>query len=729
MLAKSPEQILREVFGYESFRTHQKEIIDAVLQKQDALAIMPTGGGKSLCYQIPAILFPGLTVVVSPLISLMKDQVMQLTEFGVAACVLNSSLSQSEYQANVQRVKNGEVNLLYVAPETLLQSRIQQLLQQIELDCLTVDEAPCISEWGHDFRPEYRQIAALRARFPRTACLALTATATPRVQQDIAASLQMQTARKFVASFDRENLFLQVARKGDTLQQLLEFLQNHRSDNGIIYCFSRDQVDELAATLQDHDFSALPYHAGMEGQARTETQEKFLRDQVQIIVATVAFGMGINKSNVRFVVHYDLPKNIESYYQEIGRAGRDGLPAHCLLFFGYGDVRKIRYFFKEKTPAEQQIAESQLQALISYAEFTGCRRKPVLTYFGQEYSSENCNMCDRCTSGDDDVQDLTIPAQKFISCVIRTREMFGAAHIVDVLRGSKNRKIKRFGHDRLSTYDIGAELTKKQWMFLANQLISHSFLLRDAEHGNLRVAPKAKSLLAGQERFESAMIDDQEKFSPTKRIIDMGNYDRDLFEKLRALRRKLAETANVPPFVIFSDKSLVDMAANFPQSQENFLMMHGVGKAKFEKYGLAFIEAIHRYCLSRDIREKPLALRQVKAEKRRKKPRKFTLIGEAFNRGMTVEQIAEQEHIKTQTVIQHLYDYLDDGGTIRPYNFDKDYPELATFREEIAAAFKRHGAERLTPVYEALHGKVDWELLRVFKLQQLIDAHAGRARR
>ncbi len=721
-MSDTPQSVLQEIFGYQTFRRHQSDIIKMVLQKKDVLVIMPTGGGKSLCYQIPALLFPGLTVVVSPLISLMKDQVMQLRQLGVAACVLNSSLTAQKYYSNVQQVKNGAVKLLYVAPETLLQPKTQQILQQVQVDCLTVDEAHCISEWGHDFRPEYRQIVVLRNQFPRAVWMALTATATPRVQQDIWDSLKFQDGKKFVASFDRENLFLQLINKSDTLHQTLDFLQNHRQDSGIIYCFSRNQVDELAATLQDHNFSALPYHAGMESETRAATQEKFLRDEVQVIVATVAFGMGINKSNVRFVIHYDLPKNIESYYQEIGRAGRDGLPAECLLFFGYGDVRKIRHFFKEKSEKERQIAETQLQALIGYAEFTGCRRKPVLAYFGQTAVQENCDTCDNCTSAEKNVQDATIPAQKFLSCVKRTGEMFGAGHIADVLRGSKNAKIRRFSHERLSTYDIGAELTRKQWVFLANQLVSQGFLQGDEEVGSLRLTTAAGPLLLGERPFLTQMIEDREKTSTGKRKIDFGDYDRDLFEKLRDLRRKLAEQVNVPPFAVFSDKSLVDMAASFPQSQESFLIMHGVGRVKNEKYGTIVLDVIRKYCLSRGIRPKPLAQRHLRSERGKKRPPKFLRVGAVFNRGLTIEQIAANEQIKTVTVVQHLLDFAAAGEALRPYDFSKDYPELTQYKTAIAAAFARHGDFRLTTVFNELSGEVSWELLKVFLLQQHHDA-------
>ena len=380
----TPASILKETFGYDTFRPHQREVIENVLARHDTLAIMPTGGGKSLCYQIPALLFDGLTVVVSPLISLMKDQVEQLRAFGVPALFLNSSLGVQEYQENMGYVKHGEVKLLYVAPETLLTPRILALLDSVQVDCLTIDEAHCISEWGHDFRPEYRQLVAVRQRFPNAVCLALTATATERVRKDIRTTLKFSTSNEFIASFNRENLYIEVVRKRDPIAQTIHILEKHKDQSGIIYCFSRRQVDELAAYLAAQGYSIRPYHAGLEDFERKQNQEAFIRDDAQIIVATIAFGMGINKPNVRFVIHFDLPKSIESYYQEIGRAGRDGLPAHCTLLFNYSDVAKINYFIDQKEGDEKRVAIGHLDAIVRYAEDElTCRRRPLLNYFGE----------------------------------------------------------------------------------------------------------------------------------------------------------------------------------------------------------------------------------------------------------------------------------------------------------------------------------------------------------
>ncbi len=434
----TPASILKETFGYDTFRPLQREVIENVLARRDTLAIMPTGGGKSLCYQIPALLFEGLTVVVSPLISLMKDQVEQLRAFGVPALFLNSSLAPQEYQENMDYIRRGEVKLLYVAPESLLTPRILSLLDSIQVDCLTIDEAHCISEWGHDFRPEYRQLVAVRQRFPKAVCLALTATATERVRQDIRTTLKFASSNEFIASFNRENLYIEVVRKRDPIEQTIQILEKHKDQSGIIYCFSRRQVDELAAYLAAQEYSVRPYHAGLEDAERKANQETFIRDDAQIIVATIAFGMGINKPNVRFIIHFDLPKSIESYYQEIGRAGRDGLPAHCTLLFNYSDVAKINYFIDQKEGNEKQVAIGHLDAIVRYAEDElTCRRKPLLNYFGESYEAQSCSNCDNCTSAPTELTDITIYAQKFLSCVKRADERFGAGHITDILLGSR----------------------------------------------------------------------------------------------------------------------------------------------------------------------------------------------------------------------------------------------------------------------------------------------------
>jgi ATP-dependent DNA helicase RecQ len=587
--------ILGDVFGYDEFRSLQREIIGNVLKKRDTLVIMPTGGGKSLCYQIPALIFKGLTVVVSPLISLMKDQVEQLTELGVPAVFLNSSLSNEEYSRNVVRVKKNGVKLLYLAPEALLTPGMLSMLSSLQVDCLAIDEAHCISEWGHDFRPEYRQLVGVRSRFPAATCIALTATATPRVQEDIKSNLKFDASNEFIASFNRENLFIQVTPKNKPVLQTIEFLKNYPDQSGIIYCFSRRQVDDLYETLKSRGYSVRPYHAGLSDTERTRNQELFIRDDVQIIVATIAFGMGINKPNVRFVIHFDLPKNIETYYQEIGRAGRDGLRAHCLLLFSYADIQKIQYFINQKDDHEQRVANIHLNSMLQFAETVGCRRIPLLTYFGEDYSTEKCDMCDNCLAGERKLVDITVPAQKFLSCVKRTDEIFGANHIIDVLRASQSKKVLKFGHTTLSTYGVGKEYSRKQWFHLARQFIQKGLMVQDTKYGSLKLTEKAYDVFKGEPVLG---ILEEERIHDRKGKGKKYEYEHDnvLFEKLRKKRKELADKAGIPPYVIFPDKTLIEMAAHFPRSEESLLCVHGVGAVKYQKYGAIFIDIIDEYC-------------------------------------------------------------------------------------------------------------------------------------
>ena len=607
--------ILKNVFGYDSFWPLQEEVIGHILEKNDALIVMPTGGGKSLCYQIPGLIFDGLTIVVSPLISLMKDQVDQLRECGVPAIFLNSSLDMDEYRRQVTLLKSNTVKLLYVAPETLSLPNTLALLKSLKVVCIAVDEAHCISEWGHDFRPEYRQLAEIRAAFPTAVCTALTATATPRVREDIRKSLKIAANHEFVGSFDRPNLFLEVASKTAPLEQTLDFLERYRDESGIIYCATRQQTDDLYAVLHGKGSSVRPYHAGLSDAERTKNQNLFSRDDVQIIVATVAFGMGINKSNVRFVVHYDLPKSIDSYYQEIGRAGRDGLPAHCLLLFGYGDIRKVKYFIDQKTGQEQRVANILLSTLVGFAETDQCRRIPLLNYFGEIRGETNCGMCDNCRTEKKGLVDITIPAQMFLSCVKRTNESFGAGHIIEVLRGSNSQKILKFGHEKLSTYGIGTTHTAKQWLHLSRQFIQKGLLAHEYEHGTLQLTPKAWEVLRGK---ETVMGKPEEAKKQTGGTInrskgELDSHDAALFEILRKKRKEIADQANLPPFAIFHDRTLKEMAMYFPQNLDSLSRIYGIGSVKREKYGDLFIEIIRQYRAVHQITEKIKSPEQITA--------------------------------------------------------------------------------------------------------------------
>lgn len=591
------ESLLHSVFGYSAFRLDQKAIIDSVLAKQDTLVIMPTGGGKSLCYQIPALLFDGLTVVVSPLISLMQDQVSQLTQLGVPAVCLNSSLDLMQYEENVADVRSGKIKLLYVAPETLFLPRIQSLLKQVRVDCLTIDEAHCISDWGHDFRPEYRKLVEVREKFPDAVTIALTATATHQVRADIKRQLMIPDSHEFVSSFDRKNLLLNVQPKSNPDSQVLQILRDHPDQSGIIYCFSKAQVDELSTMLASRGFSVKPYHAGLNDTVRAKNQQLFIRDDVQIIVATIAFGMGINKPNVRFVIHYDLPKNIESYYQEIGRAGRDGLKADTYLLYSHGDSQKIKFFISQKEATEKRVALQQLATLVSYAESDVCRRYNLLQYFGED-AADQCGACDVCLNPPKDKVDLTVPAQKFMSCVKRTGEKFGSVHIVDILRGAKSQKIVANGHDRVSTYGIGKELSKPAWQSLGRQLVQQGLLRQDPEFGSLALTAQAVPVLRGEVQFWGNVLetaaDTGRSSGSSKRELD-ADVDKELFEILRKKRKDLADEQNLAPYMIFSDKSLMEMCIHLPQNREAFLDIHGVGEAKWQRYGEQFLYLIKSY--------------------------------------------------------------------------------------------------------------------------------------
>jgi len=721
----TPAIVLKTTFGYDEFRPLQESVIANILAGRDTLAIMPTGGGKSLCYQIPALLQKGLTVVVSPLIALMKDQVDQLRAVGAPALFLNSTLSPEVYYENMQAVRSGEVKLLFVAPETLLTPRIFSLLDSLEVSLITIDEAHCISEWGHDFRPEYRQLVDVRRRYPKAVCLALTATATPRVRSDIKSTLGFAAADEFVASFDRANLYIEVQPKEDAERQALRLLERYKDQSGIIYCFSRKQVDELAESLQRRGVAVRPYHAGLDDDTRRRNQEAFLRDDAQVMVATIAFGMGINKPNVRFILHYDLPKSIEGYYQEIGRAGRDGLPAHCLLLYSYGDVAKQRYFIDQKQGDERRAAQQQLDAITRYAEdWLSCRRKPLLAYFGESYTAAKCGSCDNCTARPPEFADLTLPAQKFLSCVIRAGERFGAGHIVDILRGSKNERLLRLEHDKLTTYAIGQELSEKQWQALGRQLIQMGYLAQDGEFRTLSLTPMAREALRKRTPIrglplESAAREREKTEKPAEPALEINNA---LLAQLRALRKRLADEASVPPYVIFSDRSLQEMAAYLPQSEASLLQINGVGQVKLQRYGAIFLELIQGFAQAHKLPEKPKAGREGGAPERDKSDsgRRYMQVGEAYQAGESIAALMERYGVALGTILDHLARYQSAG---QPLRRGDDLLALVTVAPDVQArafeAFDALGALALKPVFERLAGRVDYEDLKILRLLYL----------
>ncbi|NGP75373.1 DNA helicase RecQ [Balneolaceae bacterium YR4-1] len=717
-MIKEAKKKLNDVFGYETFRPLQEEVIEQVLNKKDALVIMPTGGGKSLCYQIPAIIFDGLTIVVSPLISLMKDQVEQLHQFDIPAVYLNSSLTPEEYQANIEKLKKGSVDMLYLAPETLLMPKTRELLSGLDIDCFTIDEAHCISEWGHDFRPEYRQLVEVRKDFPDAACLALTATATPRVREDIKQTLGMKDSETYLASFDRKNLFLKVADKDGPTDQVLDFLYTRKKQSGIIYCFSRRQVDELYVDLKKEGHSVKPYHAGLSETVRNRNQEAFIRDDVNIIVATIAFGMGINKPDVRFVVHYDMPKNIESYYQQIGRAGRDGLRADCLLLFSYSDTQKIRYFINQKEDEEKKIAEQHLKSLLKFLEATECRRKPLLNYFGEEYEKDECGMCDNCLSLDAEVEDLTVQAQKYLSCIVRTDETYGANYIADVLRGSKSKKVLENDHNELSTYGIGMEWSKDQWVQLSRLLLRQDYLEKDQKYGSLKLKEQARNVLNGHENVFGTL--DRTAATVNGKAVDRtssdveNKYDEKLFEQLREKRKELADQKGIPPYTIFPDTTLMEMSYYFPQNEEHMMQIYGVGSAKLKRYGDIFGKIIKEYTDENEIEERVKTLKK-KAKKSSSK-KKHVQIAEAFNEGQSIEHLAEQYGVKDVTIIKHLKTYLEEGNSLRTEGIAEASELSVRKRDEVMESMDRRGPELLRVIYNDMDKEVGYSELRILQL-------------
>ncbi len=714
-LPPAARQLLKSVFGYDSFWPRQEEIVANVLQRRDTLVIMPTGGGKSLCYQLPALIFDGLTVVVSPLIALMQDQVDGLREMGAPAIFLNSTLAYPDYIAAMHRVRAGEVRLLYLAPETLLRPETLLLLDQSRVTALVIDEAHCISEWGHDFRTEYRHLLPVRRRYPAAVCVALTATATPRVQQDIKQILGFTAANSFVASFDRPNLHLGVHLRSEGLKQTVDFLEAHRGQPGIIYCSTRGQVDELAAALQAQGWPALPYHAGMEDAARKEHQNRFIRGDDVVMVATIAFGMGIDKPNVRFVLHYNLPQSLENYYQEVGRAGRDGERADCLLLFSQADVQTIHHFIDEGAASERRGRIARLQDLVNYVQTAACRRQPLLRYFGEDRGDEPCGACDNCTAQaqaeEGERVDMTIPAQKFLSCVKRTGEIFGVGHIIDVLRGSQAKEVLSRRHDQLSTYGIGKEFSARQWRHLAQQFISQGLLQQDLQHGSLRLTPKSWQVFRGEpvlvvmERVRAA--------GPTT----TASYDAMLFEQLRRLRAELAEAADVPPYIIFHDRTLIEMATYFPQSREAFLSLDGVGQRKLDRYGDAFLALLRSYCAEHKLAERPrLTLASLPTLKVSSGKRRFQEVGELFADGSSIADLQALYGVQRGTIITHLADYQRAGGVVDGERVLLSSTLSPDEQKRVLDKLAELGPGSLRPVFDSLGGAFTWEDLHLLRL-------------
>jgi ATP-dependent DNA helicase RecQ len=588
------EKTLQQVFGLHDFRPYQREIIEQVMGGGDAFVLMPTGGGKSLCYQLPALQLEGLAIVVSPLISLMKDQVDALQANGVRAEMYNSNLGAAEARSVLDRLHHGELDLLYVAPERMMRPGFIHSLESIPVALIAIDEAHCVSQWGHDFRPEYAALGDLRQYFQGTPFIALTATADPQTREDIVNVLGLENAQRFITSFDRPNIRYTVLEKHQPHGQLLRFLNTREDESGIVYALSRKRVQEIADHLVDRGYSAAAYHAGLPAGERKDVQERFLRDDVSIVVATVAFGMGIDKPNVRFVVHYDLPRHLEGYYQETGRAGRDGLPAEAFLLFGTQDVATARYHLEQGHNENQKRIEShKLNAMVGFAESLTCRRRVLLGYLG-ESMQEDCGNCDICLDPPEKF-DATEASRKVLSCVYRVGQSFGMKHVVDVLRGSDNERIRKFYHESLSTYGIGMEYSHAEWMSIVRQLIHRGYLIQDiAAFSVLKLTPSALGVLRNQENVELARprIHEKTKKKTVAAALELDSDDLQLFENLRELRKQLAQESGVPPYVIFGDAALAEMSRMRPRNEMEFLAINGVGQVKLERHGTAFLEVI-----------------------------------------------------------------------------------------------------------------------------------------
>jgi ATP-dependent DNA helicase RecQ len=708
----SLEQALKHFFGYDSFRPGQREIVEAALQKRDMMIVMPTGGGKSLCFQLPALLKPGLTVVVSPLIALMQDQVEALQDNGIGATFLNSTLSSQETRSRETAILEGKIKLLYVAPERLLGERFLPFLDivanKLGISAFAIDEAHCVSEWGHDFRPEYRQMQRVRDRYPNIPIMGLTATATERVRQDIIQQLTLRNPYIHVASFNRPNLYYEVRPKTKhSFAEVLQIIQK-KGGSGIIYCLSRKKVDEVAYKLQQSGIQALPYHAGMSDVDRATNQTRFIRDDVQVMVATVAFGMGINKPDVRFVIHYDLPKNLEGYYQESGRAGRDNEPAHCSLFYGYGDVKTIDYIIEQKPdPQEQRIAKQQLRRVINYADSSDCRRTIQLSYFGDSFPG-NCGNCDNCCNKKP-VEDWTLEAMKFLSCVARCQEKFGMNHIIDVLRGSKSQKVLQYQHHQLSTYGIGKDRSADEWKKLSRSLLHQGFLEETTDgFPILKLNEKSWEIMKRQRTVQIA-IEPQREVAEKVRYLAVEVES--LFAILRTLRKQIADEQFVPPYVVFADKSLRDMAEKRPQNLREFEEVYGVGSNKRDKYGKVFLEAIRTFCQEQDL---PTAAASSAAANL---PNLANVASysqmqtwELYRQGLTVQGIANARGMSPVTISGHLVELMEMGWEV-----DINVLVESERQQAIVNAIEVIGDERLRAIYEFLQEVYTFEDIKLVR--------------
>ena len=646
---------LKEIFGYGNFRGNQEVVIKNILSGRNTFVIMPTGAGKSLCYQLPAMINDGLAIVISPLIALMKNQVDQLNAYGINARFLNSTLSKGEITRLRKDCISGNVKLLYVAPESLNKEENIEFLQKVKVSFVAIDEAHCISEWGHDFRPEYRKIKTMISQLGNMNVIALTATATPKVQLDIQKNLQMEEADVFISSFNRKNLFYEVRPKKETKKQLIRFLKEHKGKSGIVYCLSRKKVEEIAQLLNVNGFKAAPYHAGLDPDVRMKNQDDFLNEEVDIIVATIAFGMGIDKPDVRFVVHYDVPKSLEGYYQETGRGGRDGLEGHCLMFYSHNDLNKLEKFNKDKAVQERENARVLLQEMEFYAESPVCRRKQLLHYFGEEYKEDNCGMCDNCTNPRERFDGMAF-VKLALEAAKQTNERFGLSHLVNVIRGTEDEYIKSYGHFSLPVFGKGDEQDADFWKSVIRQALIYQYLEKDIENiGVLKITKKGLGFLKKPHPIELARDHDfttegDEEESIERSSANNKSYDEKLFEMLKALRKKVAKEKDLPPYVIFQDPSLEEMATTYPTTKEELASVNGVGMGKVNKFGKEFLDLIQTYVDENDIETASDIV--VKSSVNKSKIKIFII--QQIDRKVELDEIADSKNITFDELLTEI---------------------------------------------------------------------------
>ncbi|MCV6637106.1 DNA helicase RecQ [Candidatus Albibeggiatoa sp. nov. NOAA] len=703
----TPESVLHHTFGYQQFRGQQAEIIQHVLNNGDALVLMPTGGGKSLCYQIPAIVRQGVAIVVSPLIALMQDQVTALLQLGIRAAFVNSMLSNEDARTVFGQLRRNELDLLYVAPERLMTESFLEFLNKIPVSLFAIDEAHCVSQWGHDFRPEYRQLSILHERFPHIPRLALTATADELTRQEIIEHLQLQQGKVFVTGFDRPNIRYQVVPKTkNPKMQLLAFLnREHRNDTGIVYCLSRKKVEDTAEWLQQQGWNALPYHAGLETAVRQKHQDIFLKQESVIIVATIAFGMGIDKPNVRFVAHLDLPKSLEAYYQETGRAGRDGLPSNAWMAYGMGDIFTLGRFIdsSDASPQHKSLERHKLNAMLGYCEMTTCRRQALLSYFG-DHLPDPCGNCDTCL---DPVPtwDATETAQKALSCIYRTGQQFGVNHLINVLLGKLDEKVQKFQHQQVSTFGIGKELDEDKWKSVYRQLAAAGYITVDVEgYGGLKLHDKARPLLRGEQTLRLRLDSYESKTArPKPERPKFIGADKALWAALQAKRKDLAEVQGIAPYMIFHDSTLKEMVYYRPGTLQELRRINGVGQLKLERYGQQFLNILDDY---QDIPDQHNLMSSSVAQNRLSETVNLTL--EAFKRGLTPEQIAEQRKLKLTTVYTHFSELIAEE-IVELDEIMLDDIEIAEIEETLLAM---DDMTNLKPAHEYLGEEYDYGIIK-----------------